>query len=111
VRFVERIFCHGGILKSLHFLPRGRKRNQKKTPMSRALRVRLRVVAAIGRAGTRPAYRGAQTAVASLSIAATMLGRVTKGNKTPQKTSVLMISSTMTEEHAALKKGILYADS
>jgi len=41
----------------VHFLSRERKRNQKKAPVPQALRVRLRVVAAAGRAETRPAYQ------------------------------------------------------
>jgi len=80
-----------GILKSDHFLSRERKWNQKKAPASRALRVRLRVVAAIGRAGTRSAYRGAQTAAASLPIAATMLSRVTKGKQNTRHPSQAML--------------------
>jgi hypothetical protein len=77
--FQKGFLGHGGILESVHFLSRKRKRNQKKALVSRALRVRLRVDAAIGRAGTHPAYRGAQTAAASLPIAGAMLGLVTKG--------------------------------
>jgi hypothetical protein len=57
-----------------------KKSNQKKAPVSQALRVRLRVGAAAGRAGTRPAFSGTQTAAASLSSAAPMLDLVTKGN-------------------------------
>jgi len=57
----------GGIwmLFIVHFLRRLRKRNQKKAPVSRALRVCLRVVSAVGRAETRPASSRAQTVAAS----------------------------------------------
>jgi len=53
VLFNENIFRYFIV----HFLSRERKQNQKKAPVSRALRVRLRVVVAAGRAETRPAYQ------------------------------------------------------
>ena len=52
-----------------------KKTNKKKAPVSRALRVRLRVAIAAGRVGTRCA----QAADASSSPATAMLGLVTKG--------------------------------
>jgi hypothetical protein len=55
----------------LIFLISIRKRNQKKAPAPRSI---LRVGAAAGHAGTRPAGRVAQTAAASLSSATPMLG-------------------------------------
>jgi len=53
--------------------------------VSRTLRVRLRVAATAGRVGTRPTYRGAQTADASFSSVAAMLGFVTNGKLEKQQ--------------------------
>jgi hypothetical protein len=51
----------------------------KERALSRALRVRLRVVAVVERAETRPAFSGAQTVAASLSSTTPMLALVTMG--------------------------------
>jgi hypothetical protein len=69
--------CHVGAISQVlrPLMPESkpsRKRNQKKAPVPRALRVRLCVAAVAGRAGTRPAHRGAQTAAASFPSGATM---------------------------------------
>jgi hypothetical protein len=45
------------VFSIVHFLARARKQNQKKAPMSRTLRVHLRVAAVDGRAETRPAKK------------------------------------------------------
>ena len=63
---------------SVHFLSRERKQNQKKAPVSRALRDRLRVAAAAEARRNSPAYRRAQTAAAPFRPPPSMLGVGTK---------------------------------
>ena len=68
-----------------HFAEASRKRNQKKTPVSRAFQVRLHIAAPDGRAETHPAYSRAQTVAASISSGTSIRRPRDKGVK-PQTT-------------------------
>jgi hypothetical protein len=60
----------------VHFLPRGRKRNQKKTPVSRLI---LRVSASAGACGNSPTLRRAQTVRTLFPVRPADARRGTKG--------------------------------
>jgi hypothetical protein len=61
----------------------------KENAVSRALRVRLRIGAAAGRAETRPAIRGAQTVDASISATAPMRRPRNKREKEKQDSHLI----------------------
>jgi len=61
----------GKVIKSVHFLSRERKRNQKKAPVPRFF---LRVAASVGARGNSPACGGLKQSAHFLPTAPSMLG-------------------------------------